>query len=86
MLLTWYMLTSTNSDATGFFPYFLVFGREAKLPVNVCFGIHLNGDGDYKYSSYVEKLKDNLQKAYKMATELSNKTHLRNKKANDKRL
>lgn len=45
-----------------------------------------NGKGDQPHSSYVAKLKENLQKAYKMATEASNKRHQQNKKAYDKRL
>lgn len=77
---------STKCDATGFSPYFLMFGREAKLPVDQCFEAHLDEDGDQQHSSYVAKLKDDLQKAYKMAQEAANKVHLRNKKAYDKRI
>ncbi|XP_043993942.1 uncharacterized protein LOC122843338 [Gambusia affinis] len=77
---------STKCDATGFSPYFLMFGREAKLPVDVCFGTPLDEEGDRRHSSYVAKLKDNLQRAYEMATEAANKLHLRNKKAYDRRV
>uniref|UniRef100_A0A3B3WSH8 Gypsy retrotransposon integrase-like protein 1 n=1 Tax=Poecilia mexicana TaxID=48701 RepID=A0A3B3WSH8_9TELE len=77
---------STKCDATGFSPYFLMFGREAKLPVDMCFGMSFGEDGEHQHSAYVAKLKDNLQRAYDMATEAANKLHLRNKKAYDRRL
>lgn len=54
--------------------------------MDVCFGTHPDGKGENQHSSYVTKLKEHLQKAYLMAAEASNKTHLRNKKAYDKRL
>lgn len=77
---------STKSDATGFSPYFLMFGREAKLPLDICFETCPNGKSDQSHSSYVAKLKENLQKAYKLATEASNKRHQQNKRAYDKKL
>ncbi|XP_034560089.1 uncharacterized protein LOC117827597 [Notolabrus celidotus] len=77
---------STKCDSTGYSPYFLMFGREARLPVDLCFGTCPDDKGDTQHLAYVTKLKEDLQKAYKMAAEVSNKTHLRNKKAYDKRL
>ena len=70
---------STKCDATGYSPYFLMFGREAQLPVDVCFGTRPDEKGEHQHSSYVAKLKEDLQKAYRMATEASDKRHLRNK-------
>ena len=77
---------STTSDATGYSPYFLMFGREARLPVDLCFGTQPDDKGERQHSSYVTKLKQDLQKAYQLAEEASNKSHLRNKKAYDKRV
>lgn len=77
---------STKCDSTGYSPYFLMFGREAKLPVDMCFGTSPDDNGETQHLAYVEKLKKDLQSAYKMAIEASNKTHLKNKKAYDKRL
>lgn len=76
---------STKCDATGYSPYFLMFGREARLLVDVCFGTRPD-EKEHQHSSYVAKLKEDLQKAYRMAAEVSNKMHLHNKKAYDQRL
>lgn len=62
-----------------------MFRRETKLPVDVCFGTGPDEKGECQHSSYVAKLKEDLQKAYRMAADVSNKTHLCNKKAYDKR-
>lgn len=74
---------STKCDATGYSPYFLMFGREAKLPVDLCFQTS-SGEKDGKlHSQYVVKLKRDLDEAYRLAVEVSNKVHQRNKKAYD---
>uniref|UniRef100_A0A8C6M8E9 Gypsy retrotransposon integrase-like protein 1 n=1 Tax=Nothobranchius furzeri TaxID=105023 RepID=A0A8C6M8E9_NOTFU len=77
---------STKCDATGYSPYFLMFGREPLLPVDLCFGTGPDDKGVTQHSAYVAKLKEDLHKAYKMAADVSDKIHLRNKKAYDKRL
>lgn len=72
---------STKCDSTGYSPYYLMFGREARLPVDVCFGTNPDEKGEHQHSSYVAKLKEDLQRAYRMTTEASNKTHLWKKKS-----
>ncbi|KAI3375870.1 hypothetical protein L3Q82_003755 [Scortum barcoo] len=77
---------STKCDATGYSPYFLMFGREARLPIDLCFGTSPDGKADGCHSRYVAKLKDDLQRAYKLASETAYKTHQRNKRSYDKRV
>lgn len=76
---------STKCDSTGYSPYYLMFGREARLPVDLCFGEATCQDGA-THSQYVAKLTEELQNAYQLATEAANKTHQRNKKSHDKRV
>lgn len=50
-------------------PYSLMFGREARLPVDLCFG--LSADGVYPEIPlwYVTQMRAQLKEAYKVATE-----------------
>ncbi|KAJ8399614.1 hypothetical protein AAFF_G00410250 [Aldrovandia affinis] len=62
------------------------FTREARLPVDLCFGTSPDGTGDRHHSRYVEKLKGDLQEAYQLASQAADKTHQRNKRAYDQRV
>ena len=48
--------------------------------MDLCFGTHPDKKGKPQHSYYVAMLKEDLQKAYRMAEEVSNKTHLCHKK------
>ena len=76
----------TKNDATGYSPYFLMFGREARLPVDICFNTSVDGEHEHDHLQYVNKLKQDLKKAYKLATEAADKRHLRNKSQYDRRV
>ncbi|XP_035809415.2 uncharacterized protein LOC118471094 [Amphiprion ocellaris] len=77
---------STKCDATGFSPYFLMFGREARLPVDLCFGTSPDGSNVGHHLRYVAKLREDLKKAFQLASAAADKTHLRNKRSHDKRV
>ncbi|KAI7814030.1 hypothetical protein IRJ41_006648 [Triplophysa rosa] len=76
----------TKNEATGYSPYFLLFGREARLPIDVRFGTVLEGENARTYQKYVETLKTDLQKAYQLASENALKNHQRNKHRYDKKV
>lgn len=76
---------STRCDATGFSPYFLMFGREARLPIDLCFGTNIDKTVE-SHSRYISQLKEDLYQAYKLALETANKVNRRNKSNYDKRV
>ncbi|KAI4883695.1 hypothetical protein NFI96_009130 [Prochilodus magdalenae] len=76
----------TRNDATAWSPYFLMFGREARLPVDLCFAAALGGQEEIQYQRYVAQMKNDLQRAYQLATDAANKSHQRNKSRYDQRV
>ena len=74
----------TRNEATGYSPYLLMFGREARLPVDICFGVSDDSGKSVTYQQYVTRLKADLHKAYQLATEAADKNHRKNKRAHDK--
>ncbi len=76
----------TKNEATGYSPYYLLFGREARLPVDVCFGTFPDGKGDTNHRQYVKRMKLDLQKAYQLALETAQKSQQRNKRMYDRKV
>lgn len=69
----------TPNEATGFSSCLLKFGREARLPVNVCFGVSVDGTSTTSYLKYVATMKEELQAAYRLAQATSAKMSQSNK-------
>uniref|UniRef100_A0AAR2LDK7 Gypsy retrotransposon integrase-like protein 1 n=1 Tax=Pygocentrus nattereri TaxID=42514 RepID=A0AAR2LDK7_PYGNA len=74
---------STRNDATGYSPYLLMFGREARLPIDLCFETPLQVEEGAHHQQYVERLRSNLKQAYQLAVENSDRLHQRNKRRYD---
>ena len=70
----------TRKTATGFSPYFLLFGREPRLPVDVEFGLQRGGQrGSPGESNYISQLKRRLQFAYRKAKCMAQKQQARHR-------
>uniref|UniRef100_A0AAY4BQW0 Gypsy retrotransposon integrase-like protein 1 n=1 Tax=Denticeps clupeoides TaxID=299321 RepID=A0AAY4BQW0_9TELE len=75
----------TQNEATGFAPYFLLFGRNPRLPIDLMFGL----DKEEKHQSqnhYAKKWKARMEEAYQIARETVNQQHERGKALYDKKV
>ncbi|XP_070573293.1 uncharacterized protein [Ptychodera flava] len=76
----------TRNDATQFSPYYLMFGREARLPIDLCFGVSPDEYTKHDYLQYVEDLKSRLKGAYELAENEAKKKALANKRRYDSKV
>ena len=75
----------TQNASTGYCPYYLMFGRLPRLPIDVQFGLFRNRqDITFSRSKYVDRLKKRLDFAYEKAYEAQCKSSSRNKKRYDR--
>lgn len=74
------------NETTGYSPYFLMFGREARLPVDLTFGVSADGTSTKSYLRYVKTLRCELQAAFQLAESKSKKKAEGNKKRYDQRV
>ena len=59
----------TKSKVTGFSPYFLMFGREPRIPVDEAFKVTFPFRQEKNVHEYVHHLRERLQWAYNIAKE-----------------
>ena len=71
--------STTNS------PYYLMFGRHPRLPIDVEFGLPKSNSGDnYSKSRYVQKLRRRLNYAFQKATKVANQQDNKYKSSYDR--
>lgn len=76
----------TLNESTGYSPYFLMFGRQARLPIDVAFGVASDGSSTKSYLRYVKNMKRDLQAAYQLAESMANQKNDGNKQHYDQRV
>ncbi|XP_033638539.1 uncharacterized protein LOC117299190 [Asterias rubens] len=76
----------TRNDSTGFSPYYIIIGREARIPLDLCFGTTPDGVTNKDHSKYVSELRKSLENAYQRAAMESAKLSESNKKRYDLRV
>ena len=67
------MPNSSHSNATGFSPFYLMYGRQIMLPIYVQFGVRTPDTVSSTSHSFIQKLQKRLEWAYKWAQEISKK-------------
>ena len=75
---------ATICRSTHFSPFFLMFGREPQLPIDLMFG-GVSPDRKHRksWSTYIRDWKKGMEDAYKVAAEVSKKVGATNKEAYD---
>jgi len=68
----------TRHEATGFSPYFLLFGRPPRLPIDLIFGIK-SASRSY-YPAYVKEWQMVMKEAYELAAKRSQLSGMKGKK------
>ena len=74
---------STVHKSTGYSPFFLMFGRESRLPIDGIFPTKELGPDSESYGVFVNQWKDRMNEAYKLAAHHSQKSASYNKKHYD---
>ena len=81
------LLAHTVSPSTTYSPYFLMFGRQPRLPIDFELGLPIDVLGDNcSKTRYGHKLKQRLNYAYKRAKEMSQKQAQKYKLSYDKKV
>ena len=75
----------TQHESTGFSPFLLLFGRAARLPIDLMFNLSVKEE-PFPYPVYVNKWRKAMQEAYALASKSSQKAAFKGKQQNDKRV
>ena len=76
---------STQHSVTGYSPYYLMFGRHPRIPLDFQMGIDRDNLSDPLRSKFVSKLNERLQFAYEKAELLAQQEAARQKRLYDKK-
>ena len=76
---------STRHDSTTYSPYYLMFGRNPRLPVDARFGLKVPNCSGQTHTEFVKSLADRLKVAFQIASKASKVAKDRQKANYDKR-
>ena len=71
----------TRHESKGVSPYFIMFVRHPRLPIDLAFSI--NKESKQPIGTYVKNLRDRLTRVYQLATEASRNAQVRQKEGYD---
>lgn len=80
-----YAYNCTRSEVTGFSPFYLLYGRSPRLPVDMLFNLTLE-QGNCNHSNYMEKWKQGMEEAYEITRENAHKAAVRSKRHYDSKV
>ena len=73
---------ATLHSTTGYEPFYLMFGRKPRLPIDLLFKLDTKSEG-VDYPTYIAQLKNRLQCAYELTSRRQKKSAHANKKLYD---
>ncbi len=76
---------STKCEVTGFSPFYLLYGRHPRLQVDLLFGLE-ESTGTVSHQEYLQRWREQMQEAHKIARENVGKAAVRSKKHYDRKL
>ncbi|KYO27968.1 hypothetical protein Y1Q_0014168 [Alligator mississippiensis] len=77
---------TTRNEATGASPYSLMFGRESRLSIDLCFRVAKDQGESESCGQYAQKLRERLRRAYRLAMEAAHRNTARHKQRYDLRV
>ncbi|KAI3362754.1 hypothetical protein L3Q82_001648 [Scortum barcoo] len=80
-----YAYNCTRSEVTGFSPFYLLYGRSPRLPVDMLFNL-TSEQGDSNHHNYMEKWKQGMEEAYEITRENAHKAATRSKRHYDSKV
>ena len=79
-----YAYNCTRSNATGFSPYYLLYGRQPLLPIDIEYGVFTPELSEAITYKYVQELKSRLENTFNKANQFCAKEAIRSKQRLDK--